>query len=88
MCVSAQVSTLCHPVGVMTTEIKLTHVEESIKHILPWAHGYQTRHFNSRWTARAIYILARLFAKHAQGADEALRTGPSLSSVRGAFSAY
>src|SRR5262249_52075467 len=41
MCVSAQVSNLCNPVGVMSTEIQPTRVEEFIKQMLPWAHGHQ-----------------------------------------------
>src|SRR6266540_653926 len=43
MRVSAQVSNLCNPVGVMTTEILPTRVEEFIKQIMPWAHGHQIK---------------------------------------------
>jgi Transposase DDE domain len=43
MCVSAQVSSLCNPVGVMTTEIQPTRVEEFIKQMMPWAHGHQIK---------------------------------------------
>jgi len=34
---------LCNPVGGMTTEIRLTYVEELIKQLTPWAHGHQTK---------------------------------------------
>src|SRR6266511_123864 len=43
MRVSAQVNDLCNPVGVMTTEILTTRVEEFIKQIMPWAHGHQIK---------------------------------------------
>jgi Transposase DDE domain len=43
MCVSAQVSNLCNPVGIMTTEIQPTRVEEFIKQMMPWAHGHQLK---------------------------------------------
>src|SRR6266498_2176324 len=43
MRVSAQVNDLCNPVGVMTTEILPTRVEEFIKQIMPWAHGHQIK---------------------------------------------
>src|SRR6266511_1584233 len=41
--VSAQVNDLCNPVGVMTTEILPTRVEEFIKRMTPWAHGHQIK---------------------------------------------
>src|SRR6266545_4371585 len=43
MRVSAQVNDLCNPVGVMTTEILPTRVEEFIKRMTPWAHGHQIK---------------------------------------------
>src|SRR6266540_3056240 len=43
MRVSAQVSNLCNPVGVMSTEILPTRVEEFIKQMMPWAHGHQIK---------------------------------------------
>lgn len=43
MSVSAQVSDLCDPVVIMTTEIKPTRLDEYIRELLPWAHGHQVK---------------------------------------------
>jgi len=43
MRVSAQVSNLRNPVGVMSTQILSTRVEEFIKQMTPWAHGHQIK---------------------------------------------
>src|SRR6266498_1644273 len=80
MRVSAQVSNLCNPVGVMSTEILPTRVEEFIKQMMPWAHGHQIKAI-TKFVLAIIEKqtgcqaeLARLFAKRAQGPDEAIRT--------------
>jgi hypothetical protein len=41
--VSAQISDLCNPVGVMSAEIQPTRIDEFIKQMMQWAHGHQIK---------------------------------------------